>query len=191
MEVEFLTDMGILDLYWSRSESAITETALKYGSYCSTIALNILRNNEDSEECVNDAYLNAWNAIPPQRPAVLSSFLGRIVRNLSLDKYKSRKAEKRSGDETALLLSELQDCVPSIYSVVDEVEAKVLEKIIDSFLSQIEKPDRVFFMRRYWYADQISLISERFAISESRVKTSLYRTRKKLKITLEKEGFVV
>lgn len=186
-----MTDMGILDLYWARSESAITETALKYGSYCSTIALNILRNNEDSEECVNDAYLNAWNAIPPQRPAVLSSFLGRIVRNLSLDKYKSRKAEKRSGDETALLLSELQDCVPSIYSVVDEVEAKVLEKIIDSFLSQIEKPDRVFFMRRYWYADQISLIAERFAISESRVKTSLYRTRKKLKITLEKEGFVI
>ena len=112
-----MTDTEILGLYMARSESAISETARQYGAYCTAIAMNILRNREDSEECVNDTYLNAWNAIPPQQPDVLSSFLGRITRNLSLDRYKSRKAAKRAGDETALLLSELEDCIPSGSSV--------------------------------------------------------------------------
>jgi len=112
-----MNDTEILDLYWARSESAISETAQQYGSYCASIAINILRNKEDAEECVNDAYLKAWNAIPPQRPTVLSSFLGRITRNLSFDKYKARKAQKRGGDETALLLSELEDCIPAARTV--------------------------------------------------------------------------
>lgn len=183
-----MTDMEILDLYWARSESAISETARQYGSYCIAIAMNILRNKEDSDECVNDTYLKTWNAIPPQRPAVFSSFLGRITRNLSLDKYKARKAQKRSGDETALLLSELEDSVPAAHRVEDAVEAGFLEETIENFLSAIQLEDRVLFVRRYWYADSIAGIAKRFAMSESKVKTNLFRTRSKLKHYLEKES---
>jgi len=186
-----MTDIEILDLYWARSESAISETSRQYGSYCLAIAMNILRNRDDSEECVNDTYLNAWNAIPPQRPAVLSSFLGRITRNLSLDRYKAQKAQKRCSGETTLLLSELEDCIPSRSMVDDKVEAKALEEAIDSFLSTVRNDDRVFFVRRYWYADSVSEIANRFAVSESKVKTSLFRTRNKLRIILEREGIVV
>jgi len=153
--------------------------------------MNILNNKEDAEECVNDTYLRAWNAIPPQRPTVFSSFLGRITRNLSLDRYKARKAQKRSVDETALLLSELEDCIPSNNDVESEAEMGILEEIIDRFLSAIGKDDRVFFVRRYWFADSIAGITERFKVSESRVKTSLFRTRNKLREYLEKEGVTI
>jgi RNA polymerase sigma-70 factor (ECF subfamily) len=135
--------------------------------------------------------LNAWNAIPPQRPVLLSPFLGRITRNLSLDRYKARKAQKRSGDETALLLSELESCIPSGRNVEEEVEAQILERAIDSFLSLIGKDDRMFFVRRYWYADPVAEIAERFAVSQSKVKTSLFRTRGKLKKYLESEGVTI
>ena len=186
-----MTDVEILDLYWARSESAIHETARQYGKYCEAISMNILHNREDSEECVNDTYLSAWNSIPPQRPAVFPAFLGRIARNISLDKYKSRKAQKRKGDETALLLSELEDCIPSGRSVEDEVETGIAAEAIDRFLSNISKEDRMLFVRRYWYADPICAIARRFAVSESKVKTNLFRTRNKLKIHLEKEGITI
>lgn len=186
-----MNDTEILNLYWARSESAISETARQYGSYCTAIAMNILRNNEDAEECVNDTYLKAWNAIPPQRPSILSSFLGRIARNISFDKYKARKAQKRSGDETALLLSELEDCIPDTHTVEDEFEANILEEAIENFLSTIQPNDRILFVRRYWYADSIAEISKRFDMSESKVKTSLFRTRNKLKQYLEKEGMTI
>lgn len=186
-----MNDAAILDLYWTRSESALTETAKQYGSFCAAIAINILQNKEDSEECVNDTYLKAWNAIPPQRPAALSSFLGRITRNLSLDRYKARKAQKRSGDEAALLLSELDECIRSGKSVEDEIEAEAVAEMIDKFLSGIEKNDRLLFVRRYWYADSIAEIAARLAVGESKVKTSLFRTRKKLKIYLEREGVAI
>ncbi|MCL2633438.1 MAG: sigma-70 family RNA polymerase sigma factor [Oscillospiraceae bacterium] len=183
-----MTDIEILDLYEKRCQSAIDETAKRYGAYCTAIAMNILKNREDAEECVNDAYLNVWNTIPPNRPAIFSSFIGRITRNVSLNKYKSRKVQKRSGDETALLLSELNDCVPAVSSVESEVDMRVLEKAIDEFLSGVSKNDRLFFMRRYWYNDSVLSIAERFSVSESKVTSSLFRTRKKLKIHLEKEG---
>ena len=186
-----MTDAEILDLYWERSETAIHETAHRYGRYCTKIAMNILRNEEDSEECVNDTYLNVWNSIPPERPSVFPSFLGRVARNLALDMYKARKAKKRAGDETALLLSELEDCIPSGRSVEDEVEAGVAAEAIDRFLSTIAKDDRMFFVRRYWYADPIAEIARRFAAGESKVKTSLFRTRKKLRDYLENEGIRV
>ena len=155
------------------------------------IAMNILRNEEDSEECVNDTYLKAWNAIPPQCPAIFSSFLGRITRNLSLDKYKARKTQKRGGDETALLLSELEDCVAAVQTIEDEFDAKLLEEAIETFLSAIPLDDRLLFVRRYWYADSIAGIAERFSISESKVKTTLFRTRNKLKNHLKKEGISI
>ena len=112
-----MDDTMIIDLYWERSESAINETALKYGNYCTKIAMNILQSREDSEECVNDTYLKTWDAIPPQRPAKLSAFLGRITRNLSFNKYKARSTQKRGGTDIELLLSELEDCIPSSSSV--------------------------------------------------------------------------
>ena len=190
-----MDDNMIIDLYWARSESAIIETAKKYGGYCAKIAMNILRNKEDSEECVNDAYLKAWNAIPPQRPAKFISFLGRITRNLSLNKYKEKNMQKRGGDdnknEVEILLSELSDCIPSGSNVEAEYDAAVTAKAIDSFLRSVDSDNRIVFVRRYWYADSVISISERFNISESKVKSMLFRTRNKLKIYLEKEGVII
>jgi RNA polymerase sigma-70 factor (ECF subfamily) len=183
-----MTDNKILDLYEARSESAISETAKQYGTYCTTIAMRILQNNEDSEEIVNDTYLKAWNAIPPQRPPVFSAFLGRITKNLSLDKHKARKTQKRGGNEIALLLSEIEEFVSSGYNLEKEVDSKVFKELIEKFLFSIEKNDRLIFVRRYWFNDSITAISERYDMSESKVKSSLFRTRKKLKTHLEKEG---
>jgi RNA polymerase sigma-70 factor (ECF subfamily) len=179
-----MTDKEILDLYEKRSETAISETANQYGAYCTAIAMNILKNKEDAEECVNDAYLNAWNAIPPARPALFSSFIGRITRNISLNKYKSRKSQKRRGDETALLLSELEACVPAESTVEAEVDMRILEQAIDDFLSALTRNDRLFFMRRYWYNDSVADIARRFSVSDSKVMSSLFRTRNKLKVKL-------
>jgi len=183
-----MTDNEILDLYEARSESAISETAKQYGTYCTAIAIRILQNDEDSKEVVNDTYLKAWNAIPPQRPPALSSFLGRITKNLSLDRYRAKKSQKRSGDDMAVLLSEVEDFVRSGYNLENEVDSIVLSDLIQKFLYSIEKNDRLFFMRRYWHNDSIIAISERYGMSESKVKSSLFRTRNKLKAHLEKEG---
>ena len=178
----------IIDLYLERSESAINETALKYGNYCSKIAMNILHNKEDSEECVNDTYLKTWDSIPPQQPTKFSAFLGRITRNLSFNKYKARNTQKRGGSDMELLLSELEDCIPSESSVEMEYEAGQTAKIIDRFLTASTPENRILFVRRYWYTDSIADIAERFSMSESKVKSSLLRTRNKLKDYLEKEG---
>ena len=183
-----MDDNMIINLYWERSETAISETANKYGGYCTQIAMNILKNREDSEECVNDTYFKTWNSIPTQRPNILMSFLGRITRNLSLDKYKKRSAQKRGGNEFDLLLSELENCVPSNSNVEAEYEAGATAKIIDSFLYSIDQENRIVFTRRYWYADSIESIANRLGISESKVKSILFRTRNKLKSYLEKEG---
>ena len=183
-----MDDNMIIDLYWARSESAISETSSRYGGYCTKIAMNILQNKEDSEECVNDTYLNVWNAIPPQRPARFSAFLGRITRNLSLNKYKAQNAQKRGGSQVALLLGELEDCIPSRSSVEAEVEAGYTAKIINGFLAAASLESRILFVRRYWYADSIEAIAKQFSMSESKVKSSLFRTRGKLREHLEKEG---
>ena len=183
-----MTDTQILDLYMTRCESAIEETQKQYGGYCTTIAMNILHNREDAQECVNDAYLKAWNSIPPQTPTVFSTFLGRITRNLSINKYKSRNRSKRGGGEVTLLLSELENCVPSGNNVETQVEARDLAKVIDLFLKSLRDDDNVIFVRRYWHTDSVNEIAEQFGISESKVKMSLHRTRKKLKKHLEGEG---
>ena len=183
-----MDDNMIIDLYWTRSESAISETSSRYGGYCTKIAMNILQNKEDSEECVNDTYLKVWNAIPPQRPVRLAAFLGRITRNLSLNMYKAKNAQKRGGSEVALLLSELEGCIPSGSSVDAEYEAGFIAKSIDGFLASAPAESRILFVRRYWYADSIAVIARRFAMSESKVKSSLFRTRNRLREHLEKEG---
>jgi RNA polymerase sigma-70 factor (ECF subfamily) len=183
-----MDDIMILELYQNRSESAIAETASKYGSYCLAIANNILKNRQDAEECVNDTYYRVWEAIPPKEPAVFSSFIGRITRNLSIDKYKARNTKKRAGNEFAVLLSELEYCIPSGRKVEDEVDEMFAAESIDKFLSGVDKESRVIFMRRYFYADSLKQIAERLLISESKVKSNLFRTRNKLKTHLESEG---
>jgi len=185
-----MDDTMILELYQNRSESAITETASKYGSYCLAIATNILKNRQDAEECVNDTYYKVWEAIPPEKPASFSSFIGRVTRNTSFNKYNSRKRKMRFGNEFALLLSELNDCIPSGNKVEDEIDSLITAESINEFLYSIDKESRVIFMRRYYYADSIKAIAERLVMSESKVKSNLFRTRNKLKTRLESEGIL-
>lgn len=186
-----MDDNKIIELYWKRSEDAIVQTSKKYSRYCHYISFNILHNNEDAEECVNDTYLRAWNAMPPRRPDCLSTFLGRITRNLSIDKYRKYSAEKRGFGETALVLSELAECVPSPQSVEQTIDEIVLVEEINRFLALLSRTDRMLFMRRYWYSSSIKEIAEAYGMSESKVKSALFRTRNKLKLHLEKEGITI
>ena len=186
-----MDDDRILDLYWARAESAIDETAKKYGRYCFAIANNIVQNSEDAEECVNDAYLKTWDAVPPQRPAIFRAFLGKIARNVSLNKYKAQKATKRGGDEIALIYDELEDCISSGNPVEAEYESNLVIAAINSFLLSLENESRIVFVRRYWYADSIGAIAARFLMSESKVKSMLFRTRNTLKKYLENEGVIL
>ncbi|MCL1867298.1 MAG: sigma-70 family RNA polymerase sigma factor [Oscillospiraceae bacterium] len=186
-----MTDTEIIDLYEQRSESAITATAKQYGSYCRVIAMNVLHNKEDADECVNDTYMSLWELIPPERPRVLSAYIGRIARNLSAKKYRARNAEKRGGGKSALLFSELEECIPDSQTVESEVDTNVLAREIDSFLLSLKEEDRDFFVNRYWYTDSVTDISTRFGVSESRVKMSLHRTRNKLKAYLEERGITL
>ena len=181
----------ILDLYWARSEAAISATAQKYGGYCCAIATNILRNNEDAEECVNDTYLKAWEVIPPERPVLFRAFLGKITRNLSLNKYKALRTKKRGAGEIDLLLSELEDCLPASGNVERDYEANLVVEALNSYLLSIDSESRIVFVRRYWYADPVQTIATRLQMSESKVKSLLFRTRKKLRVYLEKEGVVL
>lgn len=183
-----MEDNSIVDLFWSRSETAIHETSLKYGKYCYTIAYNILTNAEDADESVNDTYLDAWNSMPPHRPAILSTFLGKITRRISIDKWRTRSSEKRGGGEVVLALDELSDCVPSSTSVEQEVEMAELEKAIDSFVMALPITERRVFICRYWYLDSISSICQQFGFSQSKVKVMLHRIRKNLRKYLEREG---
>lgn len=185
-----MEDARIVDLFWARSENAISEASAKYGKYCYTIAYNVLANHEDADESVNDTYLDAWNNMPPHRPSILSTFLGKITRRISIDKWRSRTAEKRGGGKIVLALDELSDCVPSNHNVEHEVEAAELAKVIDNFVMSLPPMDRRVFICRYWYLDPISAISQQFGFSESKVKMMLYRQRQRLLSHLEREAFL-
>jgi len=155
--------------------------------------MNILHNKEDADECVADTWFKAWNSIPPAHPKILSSFLGKITRNIAINKYNAKKAQKRIGDENAVFFSELEDCFPdfeSLDGVEAKVDAKILSSSIEKFLNTVKKADRVFFIRRYWYNDSVRAIAERFNVGESKVMVNLFRTRNKLKQYLEKEGLI-
>jgi len=184
-----MEDSEIVGLFWARSEQALAETAAKYGAYCRRIALDILRSPEDAEECVNDAYGKAWDAIPPHRPERLSTFLGKITRNLALQRSLRGRAQKRGGGETALALSELEECVPARGEVGDALDAQTLATALDAFLRAQPARARRLFLARYWYLLPVAEIAARCGLSESSVKSSLFRTRSKLKIWLEREGF--
>lgn len=186
-----MEDSKIIQLYWDRDESAIPATSEKYGAYCTTIARNILKNEEDTEECVNDTYLYAWNAMPPQRPSVLSAFLGRITRNLSFNRYKLLHTQKRGGGELPLILSELGDCVSGKESVEQEIDRKELLSEINGFLAGLSKEKRQMFVRRYWYAESVRELAKRYDVSEGSVTMALKRVREQLKEVLTKRGYVL
>ena len=184
-----MTDQEIIALYWDREERAIRETGSKYGPYCRSIAWNILRDRSDAEECVNDTWLKAWNTMPPQRPAILSAFLGTITRNLSLDRWRAAQTQKRGRGQLAAALNELEWCVASEIDLEARITASELGRIIDHFLRQLPVRERCVFIRKYWYTDTVAEIAGRYHMSESAVKVMLHRTRKKLRGRLEKEGF--
>ena len=186
-----MKDTDIIDLYWARDERAIAETQTAYGKYCYSIAFGILRDREDSDECLNDTWLRAWNAIPPNYPERFSLFLGTITRNLSFDKWKRKNAGKRGHGEMTAVLDELAECIPAPVGTEEAVEAAELERMVNTFLHTLQERDCNVFLRRYWYAEEYSDIAKRYHMKLNTVKTSLFRTRSKLKAYLEQEGIQV
>lgn len=181
----------IVSLFFERDERAIEETSNKYGAYCRKISMNILGNVEDSDECVNDTYLQAWNSIPPNRPETLSTYLGRITRNLSINRYKSKYADKRAATQFGVSLDELDDCIPDADTVDGEVSTKELGEIISSFLWEQPAEMRKVFVLRYYHSESVTNIAKRTGCSESKVKSILHRMRGKLKLRLQSEGVSV
>ncbi len=182
-----MDDSRIIDLFFERSEQAITELSDKYGPVFRRIADNILNDRRDSEECLNEAYLGVWNTVPPQRPEHLSGYVCRIVRNTALKKYHENTAQKRNSVYD-VALDEIGDCIPSAASVEDEVEAGEIAAMIDSFLETLDRQSRIMFMRRYWHADSVGDIAAMFGRSRHYVSVRLSRIRKALKQYLKKEG---
>ena len=185
-----MNDQDILDLYFARSESAISATNEKYGKYCHTVAMNILYSHEDSEECVNDTWLRAWGAIPPKRPAMFRTFLGKITRNLALNRWEHAHADKRGRGETAAALDELAECVADTRAgQPDQLpEQLTLTECINRFLEYQKPENRKLFVRRYWYLSDIKEIAGDYGFTESKVKMTLSRMRAQLMAELEKEG---
>ena len=180
-------DGRIVDLYWQRSERAVAETDRKYGPYCRTVAYNILENSEDSDECVNDTYLRAWNSMPDARPASLSAYLAKITRNLAISTLRRKNTLRRGGGRTALALEELAEAVPSGESLETRIELRELSERLEAFLGTVGTQERRIFMARYFYMAQVKNIAAKYGFSESKVKSMLSRTRKKLKRYLEEE----
>ena len=182
-----MEDEMIVDLYWQRSDLAISETDKKYGRYCHSIAYNICGTDEDAEECVNDTWLRAWNLMPDQRPAVLSAFLGRITRNFAINCFKAKTRLKRGGGEAALALDELEECIPGGTEPERVLEEKELETAIGSFVSGLSDVERTVFVMRYWYVASIDEISKKLRFSKGKIKSILFRTRGKLRRYLQEE----
>lgn len=185
-----MKDSQIIDLFFERSEQAITELSNKYGKLCKSISYNIVNNDEDAEECVNDAYFGAWNRIPPDKPNPLMAYICKLVRNISLNKFDYNNAKKRNSNYT-VCLDELDECVPAANSVEDEINTKRLTVAIENFLSELDEVSRIIFVRRYWFYDDYAQIAAGLGIKEGNVRVKLGRTRKKLKNYLEKEGFAI
>ncbi len=186
-----MDDESIIVLYWQRSESAITETEIKYGAYCRSIAFNMLRVKEDAEECVSDTWLSAWNTMPPQRPARLSLFLGRITRNGALDRLRARMRQKRGGGTETLPLDEQGECVPAETGVEKELEDREIAEVISRWLRSLPREKRSVFVRRYWYFESVDDIARRFGYSHAKTNSILHRLRLELKKTLETEEIVL
>ena len=185
-----IEDEKIIDLFFNRSEKAIQELDIKYGKVCHKLSYNILNNKQDAEECVNDAYLGAWNAIPPTRPNPLLSYIVKIVRNISLKIYWRKEAAKRSSHYT-IALEEIEACIAAPNTVEAEIETRELARIIESFLDTLTTENRVIFMRRYWFSDSYKDIAEFVGLSEKNISVRLTRIREKMKqYLIEREVFV-
>ncbi|MBR0090466.1 MAG: sigma-70 family RNA polymerase sigma factor [Lachnospiraceae bacterium] len=186
-----MEDQAIIELYFAREERAIKETMLKYGAYCMQVARNILRSEEDAEECVTDTWMNAWNAIPPQRPQILKLFLAKITRNLSINRYKALRRVKRGGGEAEAVLDELAEVVADNTSVEDTVTAAELSSLIDTFVRELPERDGNVFIRRYFYTEAVTEIAKRYNLTQTNVSVILNRTRGKLQEYLQKAGYAV
>lgn len=186
-----MEDKEIVELYFRRSEMAIEETKIKYENYCYRIAYNILYNNEDSEECVNDTYMKAWNAIPPTRPVRLSAFLGRITRNLALHVHKKKHSLKRGEGQVDVVYEELQEVISSKNNPEEKVQVDFVASCISAYLKSLPKQQRMVFVGRYWGFESIEEIAGRLGITQGKTKTILFRTRNGLKEYLKKEGILV
>lgn len=185
---EEMEDTQIVEMYWERNESAIAETQTKYGTYLRRVAYNILANDEDCGECVNDTYFKAWESIPPNRPAKLSAYLAAITRNLAISLFRSKNTASRAGSQYALSLDELSECVSGDDTVEGAAESGMISKSISNYLRTLPQEARVIFVCRYFYNDSITDIAGYFGASESKIKSSLFRTRKGLKEHLTKDG---
>ena len=185
-----MDDSRIVDLFWARDESAIDRTSEKYGPYCYSIAFNILNNSEDSDECVNDTYMSAWNSIPPKRPSVLRTFLGRIVRNLSIDLYRKKTAGKRSGSNADLILEELSECVSGKEDIDESVDAEEVTAAINDFLMNAKETDRKLFVLRYWYGSTVKSIAKKTGLTENNISVRLSRMRASLADLLWERGLI-
>lgn len=181
-----MEDHAIVDLYWQRNPEAIRHTGEKYGSYCRTVARNILLDHRDAEECVNDTWLNAWNAMPKNRPSLLAPFLGKITRNLAFNRWRANHAGKRGEGELPLVLDELAECVSS-EDTLQTVEAAELEEAVNRFLHTLPERDCNLFLRRYWFTEPMAETARRYGMREGAVRSSLFRSREKLRRYLKEE----
>ena len=182
-----MEDRHILRLYFSRDEAALSATAEKYGNYCRSIAHHILGNAEDAEECVNDAWLGAWNTIPPKQPENLATYLGKLTRNAALGRVRTASAQKRGGGQYTLALEEIEDCIPAPGGVEEAVDAAALSKAIETFLRALPARHRRVFIQRYWYLSPVSAIAADCGMTAGAVSTLLSRLRTQLRVYLEKE----
>ncbi len=186
-----MDDKRIIDLYWKRDETALSETKIKYGTYCRNVAYNILRSTEDTDECENDTYLAAWSAIPPARPDPLRAFLGRITRNIAVKRLRAQGALKRGGGDVLLPFEELSECVPDGEGMESIIDKRELAATIDAFLLSLRPADRKAFVMRYWYSNDVKDIAKALHSGESRVKMMLKRTREKLRAYLAERGIII
>lgn len=183
-----MNDSQIIELYFQRSETAITETSKKYEKYCKSIIYNITRNNEDTKECLNDTYMSLWESIPPNKPTSFSSYIGRIARNIAINFSLKKKTKKRNNGQLDFILSELEECIPN-KTLEDVYDEKILLSCINEFLESLPPLNRKVFVRRYWLANSIKEISKQYDMNENNVKSLLFRMRASLKEYLEKEGY--
>ncbi len=182
-----MKDNEIIDLYLARDEQAIKYTEDSYGKYCRTIIYRVLGNDEETEECLSDTWLKAWQTIPPTYPNHLGAYVSKIARNLALNRYRYQHQKKREGDLVGLCLDELQDCIPSEDSPERALESKLLVELLNHFLEELPREERIMFVRRYFYLDSVAEVADYLGCSEGKVKTTMYRTRKKLQEYLGRE----
>ena len=185
-----MDDNKIIALYWQRNQAAISESQNKYGGFCSRIAFHILGDPMDTEECVWDTWQKSWETIPPVHPDSLSAFFGRIVRNLSLSRYRKNKAQKRFAPMDQLL-SELEDCIPAPRDTEHMAEAAELAALINRWLETLDQQERILFVRRYWYGEPLSALAKSRGMTPNALSQKMFRLRQRLKTALEKAGYSI